>query len=215
MEIELWTDVACPFCYLGERQLTLALESFPHRDEVTVVPRSFELDPTATRGEHHEMHEALAAKFGTTRAQVQSLQEGIAERAREVDLPFDTTDAVVTNTFDAHRLVHLARESDLDRELLRALMQGYFATGLRAGDHDALTAVATEVGLDEARVREVLASEEYADAVRADETRAREVGVTGVPFFLIDEKYAVSGAQSVEGFKGMLTDVWGREHPTT
>ena len=213
MKIEIWSDVACPFCYLGERHLELALESFEHRDDVEIVPRAFELDPTAAPHEHRRMVDALAAKFGTTPAQVRAMQRGIADKAHAVGLEFDTTNASVTNTFDAHRLVHLARESGLDRQMLAALMRGYFAHSLKAGDVDELVAVATEVGLDEDRVREVLAGDEFADAVRADESKAQSIGVSGVPFFLIDGKYAVSGAQPVETFRSALDDVWAKEHP--
>jgi predicted DsbA family dithiol-disulfide isomerase len=213
MKIEIWSDVACPFCYIGERHLELAVESFDHRDDVEVVPRAFELDPTATKHEHRPMDEALAAKFGTTPAQVAAMQRGIAERAHAVGLEFDTTNASVTNTFDAHRLVHLAREQGLDRELLHALMRGYFAHGLKAGDPEALVAVATGVGLDEARVREVLAGDEFTSAVKADEAKARSIGVQGVPFFLIDGKYAVQGAQPVEAFTQALDEVWAKENP--
>lgn len=213
MKIEIWSDVACPFCYIGERHLDLALEGFAHRDDVEIVPRSFELDPSATPGEHTPMAEALAAKFGTTPAQVEAMQRGIGEKAQAVGLEFDTRKASTTNTFDAHRLVHLAEQSGRGRELMHALMTGYFAHGLRAGDRDELVRVATEVGLDESRVREVLAGEEFADAVRADEAKARATGITGVPFFLIDGKYAVSGAQPVEAFRSALDEVWAKEHP--
>lgn len=213
MKIEIWSDIACPFCYIGERHLELALESFDHRDDVEIVPRAFELDPGAAPGEHRPMADALAAKFGTSSAQVTAMQRGIADKAHAVGLEFDTSTASVTNTFDAHRLVHLARESGRDRELLAALMRGYFAHGLRAGDHDALVEVATQVGLDEARVRAVLAGTEYTEDVRADESRARALGISGVPFFLIDDTYALSGAQPVAAFRSALDEVWAKQHP--
>ncbi len=213
LTIEVWSDVACPFCYLGEQNLELALESFAHRDKVEIVARSFELDPTAPVGEHRPMVEALAEKFGTSPAQVAAMQRGIAERAKAAGLAYDTSDAQITNTFDAHRLVHLAAESGKGMELLRALMQGYFAEGLRAGDPEALVAVARRVGLDETRVREVLAGDDYADAVRADQQRARSIGVSGVPFFLIADRYALSGAQPVATFASALDQAWAAEHP--
>lgn len=213
MKIEIWSDIACPFCYIGERHLELALESFDHRDDVEIVPRAFELDPTAAPGEHRPMADALAAKFGTTPAQVSAMQRGIADKAHAVGLEFDTSTASVSNTFDAHRLVHLAREAGLDRELLAALMRGYFAHGLHVGDHEALVAVATQVGLDEARVRAVLSGTDYADDVRSDESRARTLGISGVPFFLIDGTYGLSGAQPVAAFRSALDEVWAKQHP--
>lgn len=213
MKIEVWSDVACPFCYIGERHLELALESFAHRDQVQVVPRSFELDPAAEPGVHKRMDEALAAKFGTSTAQVAAMQRGIADKSHAVGLDFDTTNASTANTFDAHRLVHLAEQQGKGKQLLFALMRGYFANGLKAGDYEALAAVAVDVGLDEARVKQVLAGDEFAADVRADEQTAGTLGITGVPFFLIDGKYAVSGAQPVAAFESALDQVWAAEHP--
>ena len=213
MRIDVWSDVACPFCYLGERRLEQALADFPHRDQVTVVSRSFELDPAAERGEHRPMAEALVQKFGSTAAQVEAMQRGIAAQVNEAGLPFDTSRAMVGNTADAHRLVHLADEAGLAREMMQALHRAYFSEGLRVGDADELVALAGKVGLDEARVREVLAGDEYSDAVRDDQARARQLGITGVPFFLFEDKYGVSGARSVAELRSVLDEVWAKEHP--
>ncbi len=213
MKIEIWSDVVCPFCYIGERHLALALEDFAHRADVEIVPRSFELDPSAPRDSTVPLAQALAAKFGTTAAQVSSMQEGIAARAQAVGLEFDTSEATHANTFDAHRLVHYAASKGLGTELMYVLMNAYFAHGLIVSDHDSLARLAVGVGLPEDGVRAVLGSDDFADAVRADINRARATGVNGVPFFVFDETYAVSGAQPVEAFRQVLDEVWLKTHP--
>jgi predicted DsbA family dithiol-disulfide isomerase len=216
MRIEIWSDVVCPWCYVGKRRLETALDGFEHRDEVEVVYRSFELDPTAPHHGHELSTGVIARKYGRSEAQMRQMQQQLIDLAAEEGLAFRLFDTVHTNTIDAHRVLHLALETGgpaLQRELKEALLSAYFEQARNIGDHDVLTAVAVEAGLDEVRVREVLSGDEYADAVAADIAQARAYGATGVPFFVVDEKYGVSGAQSAEVFSQVLERAWTESHP--
>ncbi len=212
VRIEIWSDVICPFCYLGEEYLRRALADFEHRDEVQVQVRSFELDPRAARDPEPVLPQ-LARKYRTSEAEMERAQAELAAKAAEVGLTLDHTRMRSSSTFDAHRLIHLAAEHQLADEVRRALMTGYFAEGVVMSDHDAIATIAIEAGVPERRVRAVLGSDEFAAAVRADEQEAADLGVTGVPYFLFDDKYAVSGAQPIEFLGQVLDQVWAeREH---
>jgi predicted DsbA family dithiol-disulfide isomerase len=216
MRIEIWSDVVCPWCYVGKRRLEHALAGFEHRDDVEVVFRSFELDPTAPRHGLEPTTTVLARKYGRSEAEMRQMQEQLIELAAAEGLAFRLFDNVHTNTVDAHRLLHLALETGgpaLQRELKESLLSAYFEQARDVGDHDVLAAVAVEAGLDEARVRAVLETEEYADEVAADVAQARAYGATGVPFFVIDQKYGVSGAQPAEVFGEVLTRAWEEAQP--
>jgi predicted DsbA family dithiol-disulfide isomerase len=213
MRIEIWSDVVCPWCYIGKRRLEEALAAFPHRDDVEVVYRSFELDPTAPEVATETTVEALARKWGTD---VDGAREAMARGdavAAEVGLHFRHHDAPRARTVDAHRLLHLALDAGLQVELKEELLAAYFLRGESMGDHDVLRKAAAEVGLDPARVDEVLAGHEYADAVLADVDQARAFGATGVPFYVVDRKYGISGAQPTQVFSQVLERAWDESHP--
>lgn len=216
MRIEIWSDVVCPWCYIGKRRLETALAGFEGRDEVEVVYRSFELDPTAPRHGDEPTLSSLARKYGRPEDEMRQMMQQVADTAAGEGLDFRLLDNVHTNTVDAHRLLHLALEAGgpaRQRDLKEALLAAYFLEAENVGDHDVLARVAVEAGLEEARVREVLASQEYADAVAADVAQARAYGATGVPFFVVDSRYGVSGAQPVEVFTQVLERAWEERRP--
>ena len=220
MRIEIWSDVVCPWCYVGKRRLERALAGFPHADEVEVVYRSFELDPSAPRHEHGGERElttpVLAQKYGQSEAQMRRMQEQLIATAAEEGLAFRLLDTVHTNTVDAHRLLHLALETGgpaLQREVKEAMLAAYFSGAEDVGDPAVLRRVATDAGLAAARVDEVLASDEFADAVEADIAQARAYGAGGVPFHVVDGRYGVSGAQPAEVFAQVLERAWADSHP--
>jgi len=214
MRIEIWSDVVCPWCYIGKRHLESALESFGHRDEVEIVYRSFELDPSAPQVPVETTVESLARKFGTDVPGARELMKRADGAAASVGLEFHHADAPHARTVDAHRLLHLALEEGRQAELREALLAAYFTRGDNVGDHDVLRKVAVDAGLDPGRVDEVLASEEFTDAVHADVEQARAYGATGVPFFVVDQKYGVSGAQPTEVFGQLLERAWAESRPT-
>ncbi len=213
MLIEIWSDVVCPWCYIGKRRLEEALASFPHADEVEVVYRSFELDPTAPQEGTESIVDALTRKYGPG---ADTMMDRVADVAAEVGLRFDYAHATHTKTVDAHRLLHLALDvagPEGQRALKEALLDAYFGHGRSMGDHAVLSDVAVGVGLTAERVDAVLRTDEYAAEVQADLDRARAFGISGVPFFVVDRKYAVSGAQPTELFTQLLERVWAETHP--
>jgi predicted DsbA family dithiol-disulfide isomerase len=213
MQIEIWSDVVCPWCYIGKRRLEQALAEFPHRDEVEVVYRSFELDPTAPEAATESTVEALARKWGTDVAGAREAMARGDEVAAEVGLDFHHHDAPRARTIDAHRLLHLAKDHGLQAELKESLLAAYFLRGESMGDHHVLRTAAVGVGLDPHRVDEVLSGKEYADAVLADIDQARAFGANGVPFYVVDRKYGISGAQATEVFTQVLERSWDESHP--
>ena len=214
MKVEIWSDIACPWCYVGKRRFEGALREFEHAGDVEVVWRSFELDPQAPPVHAAPQNELLARKYGLPLERVRAMNERLTGEARKEGLDFHLDRVRVGNTFDAHRLVHLAAESGRAAEMKERLMRAYFSDGATVGEAETLRRLAAEVGLDVQRVDEVLRSDEYAAAVRADEARARELGVTGVPFFAIDERYGVSGAQPAEVLLGALRQAYEEIEPT-
>ena len=207
MLIEIWSDVVCPFCYIGKRRLEAALADFAHRDEVEVVYRSFELDPSAPEVGTESIGEALARKYGGGPEQAATMMDRVATMAGEVGLTFDYAHATHTRTLEAHRLLHLALDHggpELQRTLVEALMVAYFTQGRSMGDRGVLREVAVGAGLPADRVAGVLASEEYAEPVAADIEQARAYGISGVPFFVLDRRLGVSGAQPQEVFAQAL-----------
>ena len=217
MRIEIWSDVVCPWCYIGKRRLETALAGFEHRDQVEVVYRSFELDPSAPRHGDEPTLASLARKYGRPEAEMRQMRQHVGDTAAAEGLEFRLFDNVHTNTLDAHRLLHLALDAGgpaLQRELKEALLAAYFVHAENVGDHEVLARIAVDAGLDPGRVAEVLAGEEYAAAVRADVDQARAYGATGVPFFVVDRRFGVSGAQPAEGFGQVLEQAWADAHPS-
>ncbi|MCW5249449.1 DsbA family oxidoreductase [Streptomyces sp. SHP 1-2] len=217
MRVEIWSDIACPWCYVGKARFEKALAAFPHRDAVEVVHRSFELDPDRAKDDVQSVLSMLTAKYGMSEAQVRAGEDDLGAQAAAEGLEYRTRDRDHGSTFDMHRLLHLAREHGRQGALLDALYRANFAEEATVfNDDERLVAVATGAGLAEDAVRAVLADPAaHADAVRADEREAAELGARGVPFFVIDQKYGVSGAQSAEVFDQVLTRAWGERTPLT
>ena len=215
MKIEIWSDIACPFCYIGKRKFEQALEGFAHKDDVQVAWRSFQLDPDMDNVPGKSIHEVLAAKKGISVAQAKSMGSQVSEIASAVGLTFNMDKTVPANTFDAHRLTHLAAKYDLEDAAEERLFRAYFTEGKNIQDRETLVQLGVEIGLDEQDVRNTLGSDNYAYEVRTEGYEAQQIGVRGVPFFVIDRKYAVSGAQPSEVFLQALQKArteWEKEH---
>ncbi|MCU1495034.1 MAG: putative dithiol-disulfide isomerase [Acidimicrobiaceae bacterium] len=208
MKVEIWSDVVCPWCYLGKKRFERALDSFEHRGEVEVVYRSFELDPSAPPGRTVPTIDLLASKYGMSADQAADAQRQMEQRAGQDGLAFHLEDLQSGNTRDAHRLLHLAQAHARQPELLERLHRAYFSEQLSIFDHSSLTDLAVEVGLDRDEVSRLLAGDDYAGAVDDDEETARALGATGVPFFVIDRRYGISGAQSAEEIAQVLDRAW-------
>ena len=216
MLVEIWSDVVCPWCFIGKRRFERALDLFDAKDEVEVVYRSFELDPTAPEVGVESIREVLGRKYGRTPEQVTEMMGSVADLAAAEGLRFDYEHVAHTKTIDAHRLLHLALEVGglpLQHRLKDALLSAYFESGRSMGDRTVLAEVAASVGLDPARVAEVLDGSEYADRVQADLDQAFDFGIQGVPFFVFDRKLAVSGAQPTEVFAAALSQAHTAETP--
>ena len=215
MELEIWSDIACPWCYIGKRRLEAALEDFEHADEVTITWRSFELDPNAPAERAGELAGHLASKYGMPIEQARQSQEAITATAAAEGLDFRLGVARSGNTFDGHRLVHLAAEHGLQAPMKERLMRAYFSEGQLISDPETLVALGIEVGLPESEIRELLAGERFADEVRADEQAAAGLGVSGVPTFIVDRSVGVTGAQPPELILEMLRQGWTRREAVT
>jgi predicted DsbA family dithiol-disulfide isomerase len=195
MQVEIWSDVVCPFCYIGKRQLEAALEQLPDRDRVQVTWRSFQLGPDTKTDPSRNAIQNLAEKKGWTLEFTRQAVSDVAARAQAVGLTFDYEQTKVANTFDAHRLVHYAAGAGKDDGVAEALFRAYFVEGRNVGDHETLVQLAASAGLPADEAREVLRSGRFADEVRRDLHTAAQFGINSVPCFVIDRKYAVSGAQ--------------------
>jgi predicted DsbA family dithiol-disulfide isomerase len=204
MQVEIWSDISCPWCYVGKRRFEAALAAFEHRDEVTVTWRSFELDPQAPVARSVDSATHLAQKYGMTREQAQTSQRKLADVAAAdgIDMRFDL--ARGGNTFDAHRLVHLAEAHGLQDAMTERLMRAYFTEGEPIGDADALARLALDVGLPEDEVRDVLATDRYAAEVRDDERTAASLGIHAVPFIAVDRRIGAAGARPPEALGELL-----------
>ncbi|MFJ5917848.1 DsbA family oxidoreductase [Streptomyces ardesiacus] len=217
MRVEIWSDIACPWCYVGKARFEKALASFPHRDAVEVVHRSFELDPGRAKDDVQPVLTMLTAKYGMSEAQAQAGEDNLGAQAAAEGLDYRTRGRDHGSTFDMHRLLHLARERGRGRHeaLLDAFYRGNFADERSVfNDDERLEELAAGAGLDAGEVRAVLADPDaYADAVRADEREAAQLGATGVPFFVLDRAYGVSGAQPAEVFAQALTQAWSGRTP--
>ena len=214
MRIDIWSDVVCPWCYIGKRRLESALAAFPHRDEVEIVWHSYQLDPGAPTEPTETARAMLARKYGMTPAQAAEAQNRVIFQAAEEGMAWQHERSMHANTRDAHRLIHLAADAGKQGEMKEALLQAYFGEARVVSDHEVLREVAAQVGLDATRVDEVLGSSEYDADVDADIAQAGAYGATGVPFFVIDRKFGVSGAQPSELFAQVLERAWTDAHPT-
>lgn len=213
MEVEIWSDVVCPWCYLGKRRFEQALTSFEHRDKVQVTYRSFQLDPGTPPGVTTPTVEVLAEKYSMSAAQAEQAQRQMEQRAAADGLTFRMSGLRSGNTRDAHRLLQLAKAAGRQDELMERLQRAYFTEQDSIFDHESLTRLAVEAGLDRDDVAEVLASDQYADHVDTDQAMARVLGATGVPLFVIDRRYGISGAQPAATITGVLERAWAEAGP--
>ncbi|MFF8385263.1 DsbA family oxidoreductase [Streptomyces kanasensis] len=209
MRVEIWSDIACPWCYIGKARFEEGLAAFAHRDDVEVVYRSFELDPGRARGDVAPVVDMLAAKYGRTREEARAMEEHVASVARGQGLEYRVEGREHGGTFDVHRLLHLAKARGRQEALLDLAYRANFAEDRSVYETEVLVRLAVEAGLDEDEARVVLAdAAAYADDVRADEREAAELGATGVPFFVLDRRYGVSGGQPAEVFTRALEQAW-------
>jgi predicted DsbA family dithiol-disulfide isomerase len=207
MRVDVWSDIVCPWCYLGKTRFERALAEFEHRDQVEVVHRSFELDPSFPKGEVVSVLDMLSSKYGLSRDKAAEAEASMAQMAAAEGLEF-SVDRPHGNTFDAHRLLHLAIDRGRQGEMLTRLYGANFGAERSVFDAESLVAIAGEAGLDTDEARGVLTGEDYAEEVRADERRAAELGATGVPFFIIGGALAISGGQRAEVFLQALRQAW-------
>jgi predicted DsbA family dithiol-disulfide isomerase len=208
MLVEIWSDIACPWCYVGKRRFEQALASFEHQDDVQVIWRSFELDPAAPRERDGDHCARIAAKLGTTLEQARAMSARMTETAAADGLDFRFDIARSGTTFDAHRIVHLAAAHDRQDAMKERLLRAHFTEGELVGDHDTLVRLAGEVGLDKIEAREVLAGDRYAAEVRDDERTAAALGIGAVPTFVVDRALGASGAQPPAQLLGLLRQGW-------
>jgi predicted DsbA family dithiol-disulfide isomerase len=213
MQVEVWSDVVCPWCYIGKRKLETALSRFPHADQVEVVWRSFQLDPSVPEGHTEPTLPALAAKYGRSVEEMATMQQRVADMAAAEGLEYHLAEGVSGNTLLAHQLIHLAAEHGLRSEMKERLLAAYFLEQRSVFDVDALVPLAAEVGLAEAEVRAALADRRFLPAVREDIDTARALGATGVPFFVVDRTYGAAGAQPAEVLLQLLERAWADSHP--
>ena len=210
MIIDIWSDVVCPWCFIGKRRLEKALSTFEHRDQVTIRHRAFQLQPDITTTV--PTADYLAEKYRLPATQVKEMQANVCAVADGEGLCYNLDETLSGNTFDAHRLLLWAATVGKQDQLLEAMYSGYFEKSLPLFSHSDLIAVATSIGINEVEVRAVLDSEDFRDDVIADRTLASQLGATGVPFFVIDMKYGISGAQPLEAFTQTLDAAWQEAH---
>ncbi len=208
MTVEIWSDVMCPFCYIGKRKFENALAQFPHKDDVEVIWKSFQLQPDMKTDATKNTTQHLAEVKGWTLEHAKGMTDHVTQLAKQVGLTYNMDKAVVANSFDAHRFLHFAKVHGVQNEAKEALLKAYFTEGLNTADHAVLVQLGTKIGLNADELKHVLASNQFADAVHHDIYEAHQVGVRGVPFFVLGGKYAVSGAQETALFLQALTQTW-------
>ncbi len=213
MKIEIWSDIACPFCYIGKRKFENALKDFPQKDKVEIIWRSFQLDPEMKVVPGQTVHEYLGIRKGTTTEEGKKMSDSMALIASEAGLEFNFDKTILCNTMNAHRIVHLAKKHGVQNEMKQALFAAYYTDGKNIGDNETLVTIGKKVGLDAMEITKVLEGEEYRNEVIEDQVYAQQIGVQGVPFYVFNEKYAVSGAQPTELFTEVLNKVWEEEKP--
>lgn len=214
MKIEVWSDFVCPFCYIGKRRLEMALDQFQHKNEVEVEFKSFELDPNAPIYSGTNIHEALASKYGMSIEQAKQNNIQVGHQAAAVGLTFNFDDMKPTNTFDAHRLAKFAAVKGKEKAITEKLLYSYFTESKNLSDMETLAEIAEASGLDKQEAINILNDKTaYANDVRIDEGIAKQYGISGVPYFIMNRKYAISGAQPLETFVGALQKVWEEENP--
>ncbi len=219
MNIEIWSDIMCPFCYIGKHHFEAALAQMAEKDAVNVIWKSFQLDPGLDRDRTYaSTYQYLAERKGLSVAQAKEMTAGVADAGRQAGLSLNFERTVIANTRDAHRLTHLAQDHGLASAMEETLFRAHFTDGEDVADHDTLLALGKKAGLDEKAVASMLESERYAADVTADIDEARQLGIRGVPFFVVDRKYAISGAQPPEAFLQTLEKAfaeWRKDNPAS
>jgi predicted DsbA family dithiol-disulfide isomerase len=220
MKVEVWSDIMCPFCYIGKRNFESALSHFPDKGSVELEWHSFQLDPTLPKNPESKenVYQYLAGKKGISYDQSAKMHESLIQTAKNAGLEYRFEQAIVANSFDAHRLIQLAKIKGLGDEAEERLFRAYFTEGRDFGDHDTLLGIGAELGIAENEIKIALTSDEYAAKVEEDIQEANEIGIQGVPFFVFDRKYAISGAQPPEFFLKALNqsfDEWRKNNPAT
>ena len=208
MKVDIWSDIRCPFCYIGKRKFERALAQFPQKDKVEVEWHSFELDPGMKTQAGVNLYDYLASRKNITRESSVQLHRQVTETASQVGLTYNFDNTVVANSFDAHRLIQLAKLNGLGDAAEERLFKAYFSEGKDISDHLTLIILGDEIGLDGKLVKQMLDSDALTDEVRYDERQAGELGINGVPFFVINDRYGVSGAQQPEIFLQTLEKAW-------
>lgn len=208
MEVNIWSDIRCPFCYIGKHKFENALREFPHNDKIKIVWHSFELDPTIKTQPKVKTLDHMVENKGLSKAQIEPMLDKAVEMGNKTGLTLDFHNAVVANSFKAHRLIQMSKTKNLGNELEEALFKAHFEEGRNIDDTLTLTAIGKSVGLEEKEVEQVLTSDKYTKEVKQDKKDAARIGINGVPFFVFNKKYAVSGAQSVEAFSEILHKSW-------
>lgn len=209
MKVEIWSDIMCPFCYIGKRKFEAALADFDHSDKIEIVWKSFQLNPDMETDPSKNINQYLAEAKGWSLDHAKQMNDHVTGMAKEVGLQYDFDKAVLANSFDAHRLIQLAKKHGQGDAIEERLFKAYFTEGENTADHQTLQRLGAEIGLDADEIKTMLASDQYAEAVDRDIYEARQVGVRGVPFFVFNQKYAVSGAQGSEVFLGALNKSFG------
>lgn len=205
IKVEIWSDVMCPFCYIGKRKFEQALLEFENRNEVEIEWKSFQLNPTMKTDPKKNINQYLAEVKGWTLEQAKQMNMQVTQMAREVGLHYDFDKAVVANSFDAHRVAQLAKRRGKGDATEEALFKAYFTEGKNIADPEVLVQLGLQIGLEAEEIRTVLESDQFATEVQADMQQAQQIGVRGVPFYLMNGKFAVSGAQPAEVFLSALT----------
>lgn len=214
MDVEIWSDIMCPFCYIGKRKFEHALGQFTHKDQVNIIWKSFQLNPDMKTEPGKTINQYLAAVKGWSVAEAKQMNDRVTAMAYEVGLSYDFDKAVVANSWDAHRLIQLAKQHGLGDAAEERLFKAYFTEGRDTSDHATLLELGTEIGLDAADVQQLLRSDQFSEAVKQDIYEAQQVGARGVPFFVLNRRYAVSGAQQPETFLGALETAWAEWEKT-
>ncbi|PLR77068.1 disulfide bond formation protein DsbA [Bacillus sp. V3-13] len=214
MKIEVWSDFVCPFCYIGKRRLEAALAQFPHKDQVEIEYKSFELDANAPKNSGKSIHESLAAKYGMSVEEAKQANANVGQQAASAGLTFNFDTMKPTNTFDAHRLAKFAKYHGKEAEVTEKLLYAYFTESKDLSNFETLADIAEAAGLDRQEAVNALQDQNaFANEVRIDESIAQQYGIRGVPYFVINSKYAISGAQPAETFTSALQKVWEEENP--
>ena len=213
MKVEIWSDIVCPFCYIGKRKFETALADFAGKDKVEIEWKSFQLDPEMDNKEGLNVHEYLGKRKGGTPADGKRMNDGMTAAAAEVGLQYDFDNGIINNTINAHRLLHWAKAAGLQNELKERIFKAYYTEGIDTADIAELVRLAKETGLDPVQARKVLEENLYVNEVLQDQQEAAELGVQGVPFYVFNRKYAVSGAQPSEVFTQVLNKALQEEQP--